>query len=193
MKKMFSLLLALMMLCCIAGAAQAESYDKVVMSYATFNNIPTNETRATLEEAINQITREKIGVEVKLMPIVIWDYSSQVSLMLQGGDQVDLFESLGDFNNCVSTGMARDLTDMLAADAPEACELVGKEWLDACSKKGRIYGIPTMKPIALTPMVVYRKDIAEEIGLDFSGVNSPADLTELLLKVKVELYTVKMI
>ena len=33
MKKTFSLLLALMMLCCIAGAAQAESYDKVVMSY----------------------------------------------------------------------------------------------------------------------------------------------------------------
>lgn len=41
-----------------------------------------------------------------------------------------------------------------------------------------------MKPIALTPMVVYRKDIAEELGLDFSNVNTPADLTDLLMKVK---------
>ena len=184
MKKMFSLLLALMMLCCIAGAAQAESYDKVVMSYATFNNIPTAEDLAVVEEEINKITREKIGVEVKLMPIVIWDYSSQVSLMLQGGDQVDLFESLGDFNNCVSTGMARDLTDMLDKDAAEACELVGKEWLDACSKKGRIYGIPTLKPIALTPMVVYRQDIADELGLDMSAVSSVNDLTDIFRKVK---------
>ena len=184
MKKTLSLLLALIMLCCIAGAVHAESYDRIVMSYATFNNIPTAEDLAVVEEAINTITREKIGVEVKLMPIVIWDYSSQVSLMLQGGDQVDIFESLGDFNNCVSTGMARDLTDMLAADAPEACELVGQEWLEACSNKGRIYGIPTLKPIALTPMVVYRQDIADELGLDMSAVSSVNDLTDIFRKVK---------
>ena len=184
MKKTLSLLLALMMLCCIAGSVQAESYDRIVMSYATFNNIPTAEDLGVVEEAINKITREKIGVEVKLMPIVIWDYSSQVSLMLQGGDQVDLFESLGDFNNCVSTGMARDLTDMLDQDAAEACELVGQEWLEACSKKGRIYGIPTLKPIALTPMVVYRQDIADELGLDMSAVSSVNDLTDIFRKVK---------
>ena len=48
---------------------------KIVFSYATFNNIPTNDVRATVEEAINAITREKIGVEVELMPVSIWEYS----------------------------------------------------------------------------------------------------------------------
>ena len=48
----------------------AKSYDQVTFAYATFNNIPTAENLAPVEEAINAITREKIGVEVKLMPIM---------------------------------------------------------------------------------------------------------------------------
>ena len=179
-----SLILALVLALSVCSFSAADGYDKVVFAYATFNNIPTNEVRASLEEAVNAITREKIGVEVELMPIAIWDYSSSVSRGLQGGDQIDVFQTLGDFNVAVSTDMAEDITDMLDTCAAESKEIVGQDWLNACSFKGRIYGIPTMKPIALTPMVVYRKDIAEEIGLDFSGVNSPADLTELLLKVK---------
>ena len=39
-----------------------------------------------VEEAINVITREKIGVEVTLKPISIGDYSSTVSLGLQAGE-----------------------------------------------------------------------------------------------------------
>ena len=160
------------------------TYDKVVYAYATFNNIPSNETLATVEEAINEITREKIGVEVELMPIVIWDYSSQVSLALQGGEKVDIFQSLGDFNNAVSTGMALDLTDMFDTYAAESKELIGTDWLAATSKAGRIYGIPTYKPIALTAMVVYRQDIADELGIDMSQVNQVSDLTPILEQVK---------
>ena len=158
------------------------TYDKVVYAYATFNNVPSNETLATVEEAINEITRDKIGVEVELMPIVIWDYSSQVSLALQGGEKVDIFQSLGDFNNAVSTGMALDLTDMFDSYAAESKELIGMDWLAATSKAGRIYGMPTYKPIALTPMVVYRQDIADELGIDMSQVNHVTELTRFLNK-----------
>lgn len=179
-----SLLLAIVMALSVCGFSAAEGYDKIVFSYATFNNIPTNEVRATVEEAINAITREKIGVEVELMPVSIWEYSSAVSRGLQGQDQIDVFQTLGDFNVAASTGMALDITDMIDTCAAETKEIVGQDWLNACTFKGKIYGIPTMKPIALTPMVVYRKDIAEELGLDFSNVNTPADLTDILLKVK---------
>ena len=182
--RLVSLMLAIVMALSVCGFSAAEGYDKVVFAYATFNNIPTNEVRATVEEAINAITREKIGVEVELMPIAIWDYSSTVSRGLQGNDKIDVFQTLGDFNVAVSTGMALDITDMIDTCAPETKEIVGEDWLAACSFKGGVYGIPTMKPIALTPMVVYRKDIAEELGLDFSNVNTPADLTDLLMKVK---------
>ena len=115
-KRLFRITLAAMLsLCLIAGSASvaaAETYDKIVYAYATFNNIPTEESLASVEEAINAITREKIGAEVELKPISIWDYSSTVSLALQGGEQIDVFQSLGDLNSAISTGMALDITDM---------------------------------------------------------------------------------
>ncbi len=160
------------------------TYDKVVYAYATFNNIPSDETLATVEDAINAITRDKIGVEVELMPIAIWDYSSTVSLALQGGEKIDVFQTLGDLNTAISTGMAQDITDIMSSCAPETETLIGDNWLAACSQAGRLYGIPTLKPIALTPMLVYRQDIADALGLDMSAVNSVSDITAVLQAVK---------
>lgn len=165
-------------------AASGGEYDQVTYAYSTFNNIPTEETLDTIEEEINKITREKINAEITLKPIGIADYSSNVSLALQAGEKIDVFESLGDFNNCVSTGMAADITELIDTCAAETKELVGEEWLAACSKEGAIYGIPTMKPIALTPMLIYRADIANELGLDMQNVNTFEDVTAVLAAVK---------
>lgn len=165
-------------------AASGGEYDQVTYAYSTFNNIPTEETLDTIEEEINKITREKINAEITLKPIGIADYSSNVSLALQAGEKIDVFESLGDFNNCVSTGMAADITELIDTCAAETKELVGDEWLAACSKEGAIYGIPTMKPIALTPMLIYRADIANELGLDMQNVNTFEDVTAVLAAVK---------
>jgi ABC-type glycerol-3-phosphate transport system substrate-binding protein len=161
-----------------------KTYDKVVYAYATFNNIPTEETLATVEEAINAITRDKIGVEVELKPIVIWDYSSTVSLALQGGEQIDVFQSLGDLSTAISTDMCLDITDIIDTCAPESKALIGDNWLAACTSEGRLYGIPTYKPIALTQMVIYRQDIADALGIDMSNVATAADLTSILEQVK---------
>jgi len=181
-------LAALLAICLILGTAGISladtTYDKVVFAYATFNNIPTDETLATVEEAINAITRDKIGAEVELKPIAIWDYSSTVSLALQGGEQIDVFETLGDLNTSISSGMCQDITDLMPTCAAETQALVGNAWLAACSQAGRLYGIPTFKPIALTPMLVYRQDIADELGLDISAVNSVEDITPVLQAVK---------
>lgn len=166
------------------GLAENAKYEQVVYAYSTFNNIPTDEDLDTVEEAINAITREKIGVEVTLKPISIADYSSKVSLALQGGEKIDIFQSLGDFNNCVATDMCYDITDLLDTCAPETKELVGGEWLAACASDGRIYGIPTYKPVALTPMLIYREDIANELGLDMSNINSPEAVTAIVEQVK---------
>ena len=168
-----------------APAAEGpKTYDKVVYAYATFNNIPTEETLATVEEAINAITRDKIGVEVELKPIVIWDYSSTVSLALQGGEQIDVFQSLGDLSTAISTDMCLDITDIIDTCAPESKALIGDKWLAACTSEGRLYGIPTYKPIALTQMVIYRQDIADALGIDMSQVSSAADMTAILEQVK---------
>ena len=160
------------------------SFDQVTYAYCTFNNIPTEEDLGEVEEAINVITREKIGAEINLMPIQISEYSSKINLALQGGEKIDIFESLGDFGSYVSSDMCYDITDMIDAYASGAKEIVGESWLDACKADGALYGIPAMKPIALTPMLIYRQDIVDELGIDISTVNSIEDVTAVLEKVK---------
>ncbi len=201
-KKIFSVLLATVMIFGLVSCGKSTNnssgeassndvtstekvtYDKVVYAYATFNNIPSSEVLNTVEEAINQITREKIGVEVELMPIGIADYSSTVSLSLQGGDQIDVFESLGDFNTSVSSGMAYDLTDIIDTCAAETKATLSEDILASCIQNERLYGIPTYKPYALTPMVIYKQEIADELGIDMSQVKSVEDLTDVLRSVK---------
>lgn len=160
------------------------SYDQVTYAYATFNNIPTEEDLDVVEEAINQITREKIGAEITLMPISIAEYSNKVTLGLQGGEKIDVFQSLGDFGSCIATDMCYDITDLLENYGKETIETIGRDWLDACVSDGKQFGIPTYKPIALTPMIIYRQDIADEMGLDMSQVNSLDDVTAVLEQVK---------
>ncbi len=184
-RKFFALLLVLSLtLSLLPTFAGAAGYDKIVYAYATFNNIPTAETLDTIEEKINSVTRDLINVEVELRPIAIWDYESTVSLGLQGGEQIDIFQTLGNLNTSIATDMCYPITDLIPTCAPEAAELVTSAWLDACSYQGEIYGIPTLKPIALTPMVIYRRDIAEELGLDMTAINSVFDLTDTLRAVK---------
>lgn len=163
-------------------ATADKSYDKIVYAYLSFNTIP--EDVSDVEEAINQITRDKIGVEVTLKPLSIADYSQQINLALQSGEQIDVFHSLGDFNQSVNSQQAYDLTDILDSCAPETKALVGDAWLEATSRAGRIYGIPAYKPIALTPMLIYRQDVADELGIDMTQVKSFNDVTDILRKVK---------
>lgn len=169
-----------------ASDPAAPSYDQVVYAYATFNNIPTTENLAVVEEAINVITREKIGVEVKLMPIGIADYVSKVSLGLQGGEKIDLFQSLGNFGSCVGSDMAYDITELVDKCAADAKAIMGQDFLNACVVNGRLYGMPAYKPFALTPMLVYREDIAEELGLtdQINALEDVYGVTEILRAVK---------
>ncbi|HWT74652.1 MAG TPA: ABC transporter substrate-binding protein [Mobilitalea sp.] len=164
------------------AAPADKTYDKIVYAYLSFNNIP--EDVSEVEAAINQITREKIGVEVTLKPYSIADYTQQINLALQSGEQIDVFHSLGDFNQSVTSQQAYDITDIIDSSAAETKALVGDAWLEATSREGRIYGIPAYKPIALTPMLIYRQDIADKLGIDMTKVKSINDVTDVFRKVK---------
>lgn len=167
-----------------SSGSSGGGYDKVVMAFSTFNNIPAEEDLAVVEEEINKITREKINVEVKLKPIGIADYSSSVSRSLQAGEQIDIFHTLGDFNNCVATGMTADITEYVGTTLADTAQYISEEWYASTTKDGKVYGVPVMKPVALTSMIIYNADIAAQAGVDMSNVNSLDDLTPILEQVK---------
>ena len=161
-------------------AADGE-YTEITYAFVTFNTVPDDTSE--VEEAINKISREKIGVEVHLMPLSIADYTQQVSLAVQNGE-IDLFHTLGDLGNDIASDMCYDITDMIDTDAPETKALFEEEWLKTTMQDGKLYAIPTLKPFALQPMLIYRKDIAEELNLDLDSVKSAEDLTAIFAQVK---------
>lgn len=176
---------------CGCGGGKSESksggskgdYEQVTFAYATMNNVPTEEGLSAVEDAVNEVTREKIGVEVTLKPIALADYSQSVSRSLQGGEKIDVFQTIYDFSNCVSTGMGLDISDLIGEYAPETQELIGETWLDACRVDGKLYGVPVYKPVAARGCFLGRKDIIEELKVDLSSVKSTADLTDIFKAV----------
>ena len=162
-------------------ASAAEDYTQITYAFVSFNTIPDD--TSDVEEKINEITREKIGVEVHLMPLSIADYTQQVSLAVQNGE-IDIFHTLGDLANDIAQDMCYDITDMIDTDAPGLRDLIEEGWFKTTSSDGRIYAVPTLKPFALQPMLIYRKDIAEELNLDMSSVKSAKDLTPIFEQVK---------
>ena len=162
-------------------AAADGDYAQITYAFVTFNTVPDD--TSDVEEKLNEITREKIGVEVHLMPLSIADYTQQVSLAVQNGE-IDIFHTLGDLGNDIASDMCYDITDMMDTDAKETKELFEEEWLKTTMSDGRLYAIPTLKPFALQPMLLYRKDIADELGLDMDSVKSVEDLTDIFAQVK---------
>ena len=63
----------------------AGEYTKIVYSYWTMDRIPDEDAKASVEEAINEITRDKIGVEVELMPLAASEQAQKVSLAMASG------------------------------------------------------------------------------------------------------------
>jgi len=166
------------------GKANINTYKKITYAYCVFTNVPNEKDLDVVEEQLNKITREKIGVEVELLPISIAEYNSKVSLALQGGERIDIFQSLGNFGTCVASEMTYNLTNLLEAYGKETKELEGEQWLNACASDGCLYGIPTYKPVALTPMLIYRKDIADALNIDMTKVNCLDDVISVLRSVK---------
>lgn len=164
------------------SSAKGKGYDTVVFALMSFNNIPGDVTK--VEEAVNKLTEPEIGVDIKLKLYGPANYAQQVSLAMTGGEQLDIFHSLGDFSQVISKGQAHDITDIIDTCAPDAKKVLGAKFIKTGYKDGKLYGLPAYKSYVLQPQFIYRKDIADKLGLDMAGVKSMYELTPVLEKVK---------
>lgn len=166
------------------SAAKKSSPDKIVFAFLTFNNIPTDTT--AVEKAINAITVPKINVEVKLKPLSISNYSQQINLALQSGEQLDIFHSIGDINQYISKKEVIPVDDLLNKYGSETKKIVGDNFLKVAKSNGKTYGIPADKGYAIFPNFIYRADILKSIGVAPSSIKTINDVSSVLAKVKAK-------
>lgn len=152
--------------------------EKVVISFLAFNT-PTAEGEQAVEEAINNITRDKIGVEVDLLIMDGASYTQQIPLMLAGGETVDAYSMLGmSFSSHVNSGYCLDLdeNDLLDTYGQDIIATVG-DYLDGCRIDGTLYAIPGERDLASPNGYIIATEYLEGIGYE-GNLNEINEITE---------------
>ena len=184
MRKMLALVLSVIMLCacCSFTGAMAADVEKVVLPYMLTMNAA--EQRDMVQDAINEITVNKIGVEVELVCIDFASWGTQINLMLTDGT-VDLFNCcfMSPLSVLADSGAVAELDDLVAEYGQGISELLG-DYINVGRFGGVLYGIPKVDAYSNRPVVIMDKEICDAMGITADDIHNYDDLTAVALKVK---------
>lgn len=142
---------------------------KIVMSFGVAT-IPTPEAEVAVENAINEITSEKIGVEVDLQLMDFSSYMQQIPLMLSAGEQVDLFNTVGmNFLSLYNSGylLNMDENDLFEMYGQGIRDVMG-DYADGGRINGELYGFVSQRELAAQMSLVVAKEYLDGIGYEYN-------------------------
>ena len=123
--------------------------EKIIVSFPTWTGAPADTEK--VQEAINDITRDKIGVEVELSITDFGSFNQNTTLALSANEEIDVLACVGfSYQTGIQQGYLSDLdeNDLLATYGPDIAEAVGQDNIDACRVNGVLYGLPSNRDIA---------------------------------------------
>lgn len=123
-----------------------------------------------VEDAINALTEEKIGVHVDFVRIARSDFNTQTALAIANGEQVDIIGTspmaAGSFLNLYATNQLMDITDLLEEYGQGIKALFSDDMLKATSIDGRLYAISCYRILNSNFYICFREDVLEQIGME---------------------------
>ncbi len=147
-----------------------------------------NENAEHVEEALNEITEEKIGVHVDLNLVEAGDFPTQVNLAITSNDKMDLCMIMplaaSGMSAMVSNNQLMELNDLLDEYGQGIKDAMG-QYLDAGRIGDSYYEIPTYRLYSSNLAIVMRKDILEELNMVEKAENMTtwAEFEEILAAV----------
>lgn len=184
MKKLICLVLTLVICLSLFTACSNQGKSKYVTLEYWFpiSGMPPAEIKA-VNEYINTITREKIGVEVKLKTVEVNSYENQMAIKINAADEFDICFTAEWCNSYIQNarkGAYLAIEDMLEEYAPNIYASVSQDLWDLATVNGHIYGVVNQQIQPRQGGVVVRKDMADAYGLDVSSVKTLEDLEPFL-------------
>lgn len=160
---------------------QAAKEDVVTLRVWVFGEATTEECEA-VSEAVSEITREKIGVNVELYETVD---TEKLNLAMTSGEKLDLVCAHNlDQGGLVSSGMVLPLDDLYQTYAPEAASMVSEDDMKALYYNDQMYFLPSNADKARASGVLMRKDVVDELGINVEEITDMASFHDVLVKVK---------
>ena len=178
---LLALLLALSMTLsgCGAKEAKTDEIEKIKFEMFSWGEAPDEEM---VEEALNKITREKIGVEVDIEFYNLGVYEEQLGLKIAGDEEMDLISIIGDTMELANTGILMPIDDLLDEYGQDIKEVCG-DLLYYCTIDGKNYGVPYMGNKKYVTCLNCRKDILDELNIDPASMMTMDGLTAAFEKV----------
>ncbi len=142
-----------------------EETAEITVALMTLAPVDSADSEA-VEDAVNEITENEINVHVNLQWYDGGTYGSQVPMMIQGGDTLDLmmFIPVGaTFTSLMGAGQLMDITDLLDEYGQDIKDVQG-DMITGCSLNGKIYGVGNYGDKAAFQNMLIRTDVLEEVG-----------------------------
>jgi len=152
------------------GGASGE-ITKLIVAFPTWTGAPADTQK--IQEAMNDITRDKLGIEIELQISDYGSFNQSMTLALSGGEQVDIVSTLGfTYANAVQQGYLTDLEEngLLSTYGSGIVDVMGQDNIDACRVGGILYGLPNNRDMAQgRGCAAVATEYLEGIGYDLSG------------------------
>lgn len=127
-----------------------------------------------VEEALNEQLLEKVNVQADFMWFDPMTYSTQIPMMIQAGEDLDLMMFTpapgSGYQSFMSQNQLMDITEYIDEYGKDIKSVMG-DYLEATSKEDKIYGVGTMTALYAAEGICMNKDILDELGLTEKAEN----------------------
>lgn len=168
------------------GGAAAPASDLIPVTY-TYAGSGVPRDLQMVQDAINVILNEKIGVNLTLEPLDWAAFNEKVQLRLAAGEPCDIIFTApwtNSYTNNVANGSLLALDDLLKEYAPGLWASMPETTWDAARINGKIYGVINQqifpKPWGVHP----RKDMLEKYNFSLDNVTKWEDMEPWLEAVR---------
>jgi len=155
----------------IAARKASGKNTKIVLSFFTWIGEPAGTDR--IEAAINELMIEEYGIEIELLVMDSGSFGQNIPLMLNSGEQVDLFSAGGvGYTTCVNNDYLYDMyeDDLIQNYGQGILEVIDEVFLKAGTNQGRLLTLPTVKEMGSTCAVIcIGKEYLDGIGFDYEA------------------------
>nr|WP_306220709.1 ABC transporter substrate-binding protein [Cohnella sp. WQ 127256] len=172
--------------------SKAADLPEVTLSLTFPGTAPKDEKK--VEEALNAYLKDKINAKIDIRMIDWGQWDNKINLAIAGREEMDILftASWNGHSNNVAKGAFLALNDpagkygnLLEKYGQGIIETLPPAFIAGAKINGLNYGIPTNKELAEQGGVIYRTDIADELGLtaQLDAVKTIADLEPILAAV----------
>lgn len=155
---------------------------ELTMAYLVFSNLASD--MQLVADEINKISEPEIGVRINIEAINVGDYTTQVNLMFNSGESLDIIQALStNFSSWYSNGSLVSFSSELEQYGQGIKEAVGEAYLKAGQVNGEQYGITTNRDLATGYGFNIRTDLLEKYEIDPAQIKSLDDMEAALAKI----------